>query len=1072
MNPNTSAITPGSPGYTSQSSASQDKPSRKGIFFAIVLLLVIGLGVLAFFMYGKSAGHAIFPAQIPALDQPANDGEYGLYSMSIDPEANVLLHSRLETEVNGPGELVIVAAQPVVAFNSLSYTIEYDPDLIRVDDPESSLSIDQHVFAAQVGLLSNDALILRLQGWADQFDGVSIEDSIVINDVNQPIGQFINEQVAALGDGRNQVVQNYIGALAVIQGEEVVDPAIQAAFDEQAGEVLGIFGVLSEALVEDGIVAEDTVKNSLTHFTFTNEPGSLVVTYSNEDVSFNNQPIENADGLFELGRIHFTLLQDQESTIRLTQLVAQDADGNEVYITPLNQEIVVAPTQAPLGVPEGEQVPPEEQPVENVVVPVEVGEYGVYAIDVAKVLHTTMQIQKSQQIELNIVGVPGQDVFSEQYLVEYDPAFFNVDGANVVDTVTALSAFHESLLDGLLGLDSIQLGQQLEIYYLGLQDGNTLADPSHSNPGQQIGSVISVVVSTLPDDYVDIVQQRNTIMAQLENGENVDLVVARALQEQYDKDIFSPLGSLLLEMEYTGVAGVNGDNDASVAILSALMPSHITTNGGNINARQSSVFPFGYQTDEQDGFKYVGSIRLTPLQEGESTVRLVALHGYNNGEDVFTTSINDVVTIQIGGQENVPVGAAAEGEACRTSEDCQVDLICNADFICEQAVNNGNQPPVAGAVDTDGDGILDAQDNCPLLANPLEDCDGDVATQDVQCDINNDGVGDACVGVNNCGIIGHDCGVGFMCVPNLNVAEHAQCVPAVCVADADCGNGFVCNVAGVCEAAGVNPNAAAPGGQPQNPVAQPVVAPNAPQQGGNGGGGGGGRRCVSDWSCTYDICRADLTQVGRCVDRAGCAAPKQDVRACVPCVESWRCDLWTDCVNGVQSRGCVDDHLCGTYESMPDSQRQCVLDEQGMYVAPLVEDRSVNQPPRSTTPRAAATVKPSTSGSFWTTGKLLAVGIPGILVVVAILVLLVHHHQQKKQPSFNYEDLTKWVAQEKSMGTSNQDIENILHDHTGWSKEEIEKKFTQLGGTSGSLVVQAGIQPPVQPSVRPPVQKP
>jgi hypothetical protein len=47
-------------------------------------------------------------------------------------------------------------------------------------------------------------------------------------------------------------------------------------------------------------------------------------------------------------------------------------------------------------------------------------------------------------------------------------------------------------------------------------------------------------------------------------------------------------------------------------------------------------------------------------------------------------------------------------------------------------------------IDTDGDGLSNAADNCPFDANPPSDCDADPGTPDEQCDLDADGQGDAC----------------------------------------------------------------------------------------------------------------------------------------------------------------------------------------------------------------------------------------------------------------------------------------------------------------------------------------
>lgn len=77
--------------------------------------------------------------------------------------------------------------------------------------------------------------------------------------------------------------------------------------------------------------------------------------------------------------------------------------------------------------------------------------------------------------------------------------------------------------------------------------------------------------------------------------------------------------------------------------------------------------------------------------------------------------------------------------------------------------------------DTDGDGLFDYEDNCPLDRNPSQE------------DEDSDGVGDACE--PEC-IIDSDCGAGMTCVARECVA--APPPPPECAADSDCGDGNVC----------------------------------------------------------------------------------------------------------------------------------------------------------------------------------------------------------------------------------------------------------------------------------------
>lgn len=64
---------------------------------------------------------------------------------------------------------------------------------------------------------------------------------------------------------------------------------------------------------------------------------------------------------------------------------------------------------------------------------------------------------------------------------------------------------------------------------------------------------------------------------------------------------------------------------------------------------------------------------------------------------------------------------------------------------CELATAGCTPDPTGDQCgDVDGDGVIDAQDNCPLVPNPESDCDADPSTADWQCDFDGDGIGDAC----------------------------------------------------------------------------------------------------------------------------------------------------------------------------------------------------------------------------------------------------------------------------------------------------------------------------------------
>ncbi len=122
-------------------------------------------------------------------------------------------------------------------------------------------------------------------------------------------------------------------------------------------------------------------------------------------------------------------------------------------------------------------------------------------------------------------------------------------------------------------------------------------------------------------------------------------------------------------------------------------------------------------------------------------------------------------------------------------------------------------PGYGPQLDTDGDGILDANDNCPRISNADQaDADGDgvgnvcdncVNTANPnQADNDNDSVGNACDTEGNDGDqcnddIDND-GDGLTdCADPTCAANAAECEVVQCVVDADCAGGQACR-AGTC----------------------------------------------------------------------------------------------------------------------------------------------------------------------------------------------------------------------------------------------------------------------------------
>lgn len=51
-------------------------------------------------------------------------------------------------------------------------------------------------------------------------------------------------------------------------------------------------------------------------------------------------------------------------------------------------------------------------------------------------------------------------------------------------------------------------------------------------------------------------------------------------------------------------------------------------------------------------------------------------------------------------------------------------------------------------------------------------------------------------------------------------------------------------------------------------------------------------------------------------------------RSCIP---NWQCEEWSECINGAQTRTCVDVNECGTEQGKPEQERECEIE-------PIVEE--------------------------------------------------------------------------------------------------------------------------------------
>jgi len=202
--------------------------------------------------------------------------------------------------------------------------------------------------------------------------------------------------------------------------------------------------------------------------------------------------------------------------------------------------------------------------------------------------------------------------------------------------------------------------------------------------------------------------------------------------------------------------------------------------------------------------------------------------------------------------------------------------------------------------------------------------------------------------------------------------------------------------------------------------------------------GGGGNYCSSNWKCgTWSFCNATLKQTRTCQDLKHCKDDKVEEQNCTKCIESWTCQAWTDCSSELQSRTCVDSHLCGTTFLKPKLQRECLMPGSKGYIPPNSGNYVAPDQPEPVLPAVLQQPKQS----FWQEHKIAitASGL-GILLLGALIFLLIHFISKHKPAG--EEDLTalkNWVKKERELGASEEQIKQTLIQQSDWKPDEIDK---------------------------------
>jgi hypothetical protein len=121
-------------------------------------------------------------------------------------------------------------------------------------------------------------------------------------------------------------------------------------------------------------------------------------------------------------------------------------------------------------------------------------------------------------------------------------------------------------------------------------------------------------------------------------------------------------------------------------------------------------------------------------------------------------------------------------------------------------------------------------------------------------------------------------------------------------------------------------------------------------------GGGGASPCHNECDAGERVCRDGSMYVCGDFDSDYCVewrifecdeGEECEDGKCVPlpCVEDWVCGEWSECEAGMQERECADWNKCGTYEMMPETERECVVEAPAEEEPAAVPVTGVGIPP-------------------------------------------------------------------------------------------------------------------------------
>ncbi len=215
---------------------------------------------------------------------------------------------------------------------------------------------------------------------------------------------------------------------------------------------------------------------------------------------------------------------------------------------------------------------------------------------------------------------------------------------------------------------------------------------------------------------------------------------------------------------------------------------------------------------------------------------------------------------------------------------------------------------------------------------------------------------------------------------------------------------------------------------PKKPPEEPVPA----AAGGGGSGGGIAWDCPKTWSS----CNATNQQSRVCTDRFKPSVTRVEARSCVAPAAPPSTPVTAPVVQKP-----VQQPVPVAPAKAPVTQKPALVQQPAPVKAPMVQ-----KPAALPLLERVAVLKGVLKG-VWQNYKTVIIAVPSALLVLITLLLLVHHFRKPKVV-YNIGELKGWIKQEKAMGTSDEDVKQILAQNTGWSKEEIDRAMQEALGTA------------------------